>query len=249
MAIEDRIIGAESGGDPQAKNPNSTATGPGQFVSGTWLDMMARNRPDLTQGKSPDEILALRSDPDISREMTAAYARDNTKTLSDAGLPTTPGNVYLAHFAGPTGAVNLLKADPTAPAASVLDPAAVKANPFLRGMSVADLQSWASRKVGGGAPVQTAPGAPVQTPPVQAVPAAQGGMLSGLPGLSEPGAAAPGTAPTAGPQVAGPAPVGQSPAQPDPMAQPQMAAPQPLNMPLTAQAKARLFAALAAPRQ
>lgn len=244
MAIEDRIIGAESGGDPLAKNPNSTATGSGQFIAGTWLDMMARNRPDLVQGKSPDEILAMRSDPALSREMTQAYARDNTKTLTDAGLPATPGNVYLAHFAGPTGAVNVLKADPSAPAASVLDPAAVKANPFLSRMTVGDLQGWASKKVGGG-PVQ---GAPVQPGPAPAivppVPAAQTGMLSGLPGLSggSPAAAAP----------SGPAPAAQ--ASPAPMAQaapqqmPQMAAPEPLNMPLTQAAKARLFAALSAPR-
>lgn len=240
MALVDSIIGAESGGDPLAKNPNSTATGAGQFLSSTWLDMVAKNRPDLVQGKSPEEILALRSDPALSREMTGAYARDNTKTLTDAGLSPTPGNVYLAHFAGPTGAVNLLKADPGAPAASVLDPAAVKANPFLSRMSVGDLQAWASKKVGG-APAQ---GAPVQPAAAPEVPAAQTGMLSGLPGLSggAPAAAAP----------SGPAPAAQ--ASPTPMAQavpqqmPQMAAPEPLNMPLTSAAKARLFAALSAPR-
>lgn len=240
MAIADNIIGAESGGDPQAKNPNSTATGPGQFINSTWLDMMAKNRPDLTQGKSPDEILALRNDPDISREMTGAYARDNTKTLTDAGLSATPGNVYLAHFAGPTGAVNLLKADPSAPAASVLDPAAVKANPFLARMSVADLQSWASRKVG--VPSQAAPGAPA--PAAAGPPPAQTGMLSGMPGL-DPAATSGAAAAPAQALAGGPAPAPQA----APQQMPQAPAPEPLNMPLTAAAKARLFAALSAPRQ
>lgn len=182
MALEDAIIGAESGGNPTARNPNSSAAGLGQFIDGTWLSMMAKNRPDLVEGKSRDEILALRNDPALSREMTGAYARDNSKALTDAGLPATPGNTYLAHFAGPQGAVNVLKADPSATAGAVLGDAVVKANPFLRGMTVADLQAWAAKKVGGGGPAAQ--------PPVGAI-SNSAGMLSGS------GApAAPGTAPS-----------------------------------------------------
>lgn len=101
-----------------------------------------------------------------------------------------------------------------------------------------------------GAPVAeggSAPVPPSAQPIAAGAPPAQTGMLSGMPGL-EPGAAATAAAPSA-PPVAGPA---ASPAPmaaqsaPDPMSQ--LAAPQPLNMPLTAQAKARLFAALSAPR-
>lgn len=188
MALEDTIISAESGGNPTARNPNSSATGSGQFIDSTWLSTLARNRPDLTEGKSRDEILALRNDPALSREMTGAYARDNSKALTDAGLPVTPGSVYLAHFAGPTGAVNVMKADPTAPAGSVLGDAVVKANPFLRGMTVSDLQTWAAKKVGG-APTTTAP-------PVSAI-SSGAGMLSGAPAPGVPVASA---APAAAPQ-------------------------------------------------
>lgn len=35
MALEDQIIGAESGGNPTAKNPRSSATGAGQFIDST----------------------------------------------------------------------------------------------------------------------------------------------------------------------------------------------------------------------
>jgi len=52
MGLIDSIIGAESGGDPNAKNPNSSATGAGQFISSTWLDTIKAARPDLAQGKS-----------------------------------------------------------------------------------------------------------------------------------------------------------------------------------------------------
>lgn len=146
MAVADQIVGAESGGDATATNPNSSATGAGQFIASTWLDTLAKHRPDLTG--SPDELLAMRNDPQLSKDMTAAYAADNGAILAKAGLPVTPGTTYLAHFAGPGGAVGLLNANPSAPAGSILGAAAVKANPFLANMSAGDAVAWANRKMG-----------------------------------------------------------------------------------------------------
>ena len=161
MALVDSIIGAESGGNADARNPNSSAGGLGQFIDVTWLAMLAKHRPDL-QG-SPDQLLALKSDPQLSREMTEAYAADNGKILTGAGYEASPGNTYLAHFAGPQGAVKVLSADPNAPVSAILGAAAVKANPFLQGMTAADLQAWAARKMGGvtqPSPQQTAQASP-----------------------------------------------------------------------------------------
>lgn len=151
MALVDQIIGIESGGNPNATNPRSSASGLGQFLNSTWLSTIKQHRPDLAQGMSDPDLLALKSDPQLSREMTAAYAADNGSILSRAGLPVTPETTYLAHFAGPQGAVKVLQADPSAPVGSILGAGAVSANPFLRGMTAADLQAWASRKMGGGA--------------------------------------------------------------------------------------------------
>src|SRR5690242_11717364 len=108
MALVDQIIGAESGGDPNARNPNSSASGVGQFIDSTWLSMLRKHRPDLADGQSDADLLALKSDPDLSRQMTAAYAADNAGILQHAGLAVTPGSTYLAHFAGPQGAVGIL---------------------------------------------------------------------------------------------------------------------------------------------
>lgn len=164
MGLIDSIIGAESGGDNNAKNPNSSASGPGQFIDSTFLDVIRKARPDLAD-KSDSELLALKTDPVIGRQATEAYAAQNGETLAKNGLPVTPGTQYLAHFAGPTGAVSILKADPTASAASILGPAVVKANPFLANMSAADLQAWASKKMGGSAPQpQAAPASPAGPP-------------------------------------------------------------------------------------
>lgn len=163
MSLIDSIISAESGGNATAKNPNSSATGPSQFIASTWLDMLARHRPDLTGSR--EELLALRTDPKLSRQMTEAFAAENQGILAKNGFDASPGNTYLAHFAGPQGAVKVLQADPTAPVSSILEPAAIKANPFLQRMTAGDLQAWASRKVGGAPPVaQTVPATPALPP-------------------------------------------------------------------------------------
>lgn len=180
MALVDQIIHAESGGNPNARNPHSSASGAGQFIDSTWLSMMKQHRPDLVAGKSPGEILALKSDPQLSREMTSAYASDNAGILSKRGLPVTPGSTYLAHFAGPQGAVGILSADPNAPVAGILTPAAVKANPFLNGMTAADLRAWADRKVSGKSVPTSHHAAPASTPPT--IP---GGIPPGILGTAE----------------------------------------------------------------
>lgn len=161
MSLADLIIGNESGGDPNARNPNSSAGGLGQFIDSTWISMLTKNRPDLVEGKSPQEIIALKSDPVLSKQMTEAYAADNGQILAKAGQPVTPGNTYLAHFAGPQGAVSVLSASPETPVSAILGDTAVKANPFLRGMTAGDLRAWADKKMGG-KPQQVAQAAPAR---------------------------------------------------------------------------------------
>lgn len=148
-SLVDRIIGAESGGDAEARNPMSSATGPGQFIASTWMETVRRHRPDLVRGRTNEEILALRTDPALARDMTAALTADNAAYLGARGHAATPGNIYLAHFAGPAGAAALLGSDPDASAASILGEAVIDANPFLRGMSAGDVVAWASGKMGG----------------------------------------------------------------------------------------------------
>lgn len=147
--VVDRIIGVESGGNASAKNPNSSATGAGQFIASTWMNMMKQYRPDVVAGKSASEVLALRNDPTLSREMTAHYAEENAQFLRNQGLQATDGNVYLAHFLGPRGASQILKADPSASVAAIVGEDVVNANPFLRGMSASQVAAWANKKMGG----------------------------------------------------------------------------------------------------
>jgi len=156
-AVVEQIIRVESNGDPNAKNRRSTATGLGQFLEETWLDMIRTHRPDLAKGRSQAEILELRQDAKIVREITARFSERNAEVLKRRGLPVTPGTLYLAHFAGAAGAVAVLTAMEDADAALVMANAdatgrtkrekIIKANPFLERFTVADLRNWADRKM------------------------------------------------------------------------------------------------------
>ncbi|MBA1143187.1 lytic transglycosylase domain-containing protein [Mesorhizobium neociceri] len=149
--VVDKIIGVESGGNAAEKNPNSSASGVGQFLDSTWVQTVRSHRPDIAAGKSASEIIALKGDAELGRQMTAALTRDNAEYLTNRGIPTTPGNLYLAHFLGSAGAVSVLKADPGVPIASVVGQDAVRANPFLAGKTVADTRAWSDSKMGASA--------------------------------------------------------------------------------------------------
>ena len=176
--LTSQMIRTESGGRANAANGLSSALGAGQFLRGTWLDMLAKYRPDLMG--TPDELAALRKDPKLSAEMVEAYAAENAKRLVRAGHEATPGNVYLAHFAGPAGALKVLGADPAASARSILGDDAVTANPLLDKMTIGDLRSWADRKMRGqlSAPRPQAPAFPDHADPVFGAPAFPEGLVA-----------------------------------------------------------------------
>jgi hypothetical protein len=156
-AVVDQIIKVESNGDANAKNKRSSATGLGQFLNETWLLLIRAHRPDLITERTEAEVLDLRRDPSIAREITARFTERNANVLKRRGLPVTPGTLYLAHFTGAAGAVAVLSALEEADAATTMASAdatgrtkrekLVNANPFLARFTVADLKSWADRKM------------------------------------------------------------------------------------------------------
>lgn len=134
----------ESGLNPRAAAPTSSARGLFQFTQGTWLDMVRRHGAEhgmadaaaiLERGATPAErtaILDLRHDAGASSAMAAAFAQDNGATLERRlGRTANATDLYLAHFLGPEGAVRFLRArdaSPDAAAASAVLPAAAHAN-------------------------------------------------------------------------------------------------------------------------
>jgi hypothetical protein len=156
-AVAEQIIKVESNGNPDAKNKFSSATGLGQFVNETWLILVRAHRPDLAKGRSEEEVLELRRDAHLAREITVRFTERNAGFLRKRGLPVTPGTLYLAHFAGSAGAVAILSAEDQADAATIMAKAdtrravnrekLIRLNPFLERLTVADLKMWADRKM------------------------------------------------------------------------------------------------------
>lgn len=160
----------ESGLNPNAKAATSSAAGPFQFVNGTWLrmvekygdtvglsDQAAALRENKLDAAGKADLLALRTDVEISGKMAAHFALDNAKVLASSGLANIgPTELYLAHFLGASGAKDFLsgmKADPNGAAAEVL-PAAARSNTnvfFANGMprSFAEIYNRFAQKFAG----------------------------------------------------------------------------------------------------
>ncbi|MDH4984727.1 M23 family metallopeptidase [Aminobacter anthyllidis] len=164
--LTNRIIHVESGGSARAKNPLSSATGLGQFISKTWIRMMNTYRPDLARSLSTAELLELRFDPTISREMVRNLAREGEAYLKQRGHQITAGRLYLCHFLGMEGAHQILSSSGDALIADVLGAVVIKANPFLTGKNATYVVAWAEKKMTGRAPaVSSQPGTATTAPP------------------------------------------------------------------------------------
>lgn len=148
-SLVDRIIGVESGGNANAKNPDSSATGLGQFIESTWLSLFKKHFPDSASGLTDAAILELRKDADVSRKMVEIYLRENAESLKAAGLEINDANLYLSHFLGAGGAKALLSSAPGTIANDVLGADQINANAsILDGKTREEVIAWAQRKVG-----------------------------------------------------------------------------------------------------
>lgn len=148
-----RIIGYESGNDPNIKNKKSTAEGLGQFIDSTWLYMVKKYRPDIAKGKTDAQLKALKRDPALSREMTTRYVEENAALLKKHGFPVNVRNLYVMHFLGSGEGPKLLRADPNQPVSSFISAQSINANKtVLSGKTAQQVLDWAARamKVGKG---------------------------------------------------------------------------------------------------
>jgi len=123
----------ESGLNPNAKNPNSSAGGIYQFIDGTAAQYGLSNKFDVDQ----------------SADAGARFTRDNVNGLRKSlGREPSPGEAYLAHFSGFGVAEKLGRADPNTPAEQIFSPQAVRANAsILRGKTAGEVRVWADKKM------------------------------------------------------------------------------------------------------
>lgn len=140
------VRGVESGGNDSAKNPNSSASGRYQFVEGTFLEMYKK-----AYGASDNEARFAwknnRNSPEVQEALMDQLIVDNQSSLQRAGIPVTSGSLYLAHFAGAGGAQKLYT-NPNQSAEAILGEDVVRANPFLKNMTGAQVIQWAEQKAG-----------------------------------------------------------------------------------------------------
>ncbi len=140
----------ESSMDPSAKARTSSAAGMFQFVEQTWLEMVKTSGPKygldaeagaiartsggryiVRDARDREQILALRHDPEISALMAGEFTERNSATMTSAlRRPPSEGELYVAHFLGAQGAIDLIRLASAAPGTKAADhfPEAASAN-------------------------------------------------------------------------------------------------------------------------
>jgi hypothetical protein len=118
----------ESSLNPNARASTTSARGLYQFIEQTWLETMKRAGAThgytqyadaITRTESgryvvqdpalKADILKLRSDPAANALMAGAFTNRNTEILGERlGRAPTEGELYMAHFLGPSGAARLI---------------------------------------------------------------------------------------------------------------------------------------------
>jgi hypothetical protein len=137
----DRTYQIESGGNPNAQNPNSSAGGGFQFIDSTAKAYGLTDKTDLA----------------ASADAAARLARDNAAQLrSVLGRDPTAAELYLAHQQGGGGASALL-ANPNAPAVDIVGADAVRLNGGNPNMTAGEFAGLWLGKFGGNAQPAQAP--------------------------------------------------------------------------------------------
>jgi hypothetical protein len=144
-AISRLILAAE--GDGQAKT--SSALGKYGIIKGTYVNYFKKAFPERARELGDDGIRALRTTPEgrkLNEQFGPMIIADNAKHLSRAGFDTNAGNVYLAHFLGPAGAVKALSVSPDTPIEKAVAADAIAANApvFNKVRTAGDLVNWSN---------------------------------------------------------------------------------------------------------
>jgi hypothetical protein len=183
-----RTASRESGFNPSARAPTSSAAGLFQFVEQTWLGALKRHGAkhgyggyaDLIQGSGEGKlsvsgadarkaVMALRLDPKAAALMAGELASENSAYLKGrTGREPTSGELYAAHFLGPKGSADLIEASQSRPgaAAAALFPDAAAANPaiFYRDGRAASVGEVYANLTGGHGSGQATTAASAETP-------------------------------------------------------------------------------------
>jgi hypothetical protein len=180
----------ESSLDTQAKSKTSSAAGLFQFIEQTWLGLVKRygerhglgsyagaiqetgnGRYRVDSSETKAAILALRQNPVVSAMMAGESAKETKQSLECAlGREVCGGELYAAHFLGPSAARHLIELNERDPEmrADLALPQAAKANRAAfyhadgTAKTVGELYAWAVDSTGPHNPPVAPKDAPAQ---------------------------------------------------------------------------------------
>jgi len=135
------VTARESGGNDDAQNPTSSASGRYQFIDRTYLPLARAAFP----GRSDDALMAMKNDPQVQNTVMRSFTDQNVQQLQRAGIEPNNGTVYAAHFLGAPGAVRALSASDDTPISQAVSAGSISANPgvFKNIRTVGDFKRWA----------------------------------------------------------------------------------------------------------
>lgn len=138
-----KVAARESGGDPAARNPRSSAAGTFQFVEATW-NGLAKKHPEL--GLTPGGRTGTdAASQEQQAKAFAALTAENGNALERAGIVSSEANLYVAHVLGAPAAVGFIEAaiaTPEKPVSELLPAEVVSANPELFGGSASVQEAY-----------------------------------------------------------------------------------------------------------
>lgn len=140
-----RLAQIESNNQLYARNTKSTASGLYQFIRSTWEGLGGK-----WGTQSGVAFGGLRPSKAEQDRMIATFTQGNATMLQRAGISINKATLYAAHFLGPAGARNILRASPNTPIEQVTSAAQRTANPTILkpGSTVGDFFAWLQRKTG-----------------------------------------------------------------------------------------------------
>ena len=108
----------------------SSALGKYQFTKAALEDTASKTGTDLSTKYTPE----------VQEKFMDKMIKDEVSQIKSMNLPVTKSNVYMRHFAGPSGFPKLMNAPENAIVGKVLGPKAEAANPRLGRLTVGELK-------------------------------------------------------------------------------------------------------------
>lgn len=138
--VDEAIGKAESGNNPAARNPRSTATGSFQIIEPTYKGLQ-KNYPDLPRTPWEEFQKNPAKYADEQKQFAGAIRNENTDYLNKRGLEATPANLYMLHYFGSGTGTNILKAKEDEQISDYISQKALVANRLNPKMTVGDLRA------------------------------------------------------------------------------------------------------------